>query len=69
MTLKKFIEDNARIVLMISRTIFAVFIMISVYAFFNQEEIVAKLLATSGFIGMLFLFTMSFFKSSKPINN
>lgn len=57
-------EDKKGIVLMISRTILTIMLVISIYTFFNKEPIAAKLLATGGFIGLLFLLIMSFTSSS-----
>lgn len=59
-------ESNRRISLRYSRLIFVVFLVVSVYTFFNKESIVAKLLATGGFIGFMYLLIISFKSSFKP---
>lgn len=63
MTPRELNKSNIRIE--ISRTILAFFLVSGIYSFFTNEHIAAKLLATSGSLGVLFLLIMSFMSSSK----
>jgi len=59
---------NNKIKIDISRTILAFVLIFSIYTLFNAEQIAAQLLAIGGFIGILFLFILSFTPWAKSKN-
>ncbi|GAB4071854.1 hypothetical protein GCM10028778_00010 [Barrientosiimonas marina] len=60
---KLYEDKKGNVLLLVSRTIITIFLVFGIYTFFNKEPMAAKLLATGGSIGFLFLLIITF-KSS-----